>query len=596
MSANFFPNVPSAAATAAAAASLAFAIFLSGCAGFDRGGRESSTPADPFPAEALAASLSPSVVLLEDERFIVPPSGALTSSPGEVLSGSWSVKGSWSGAGDYHPYLYTDCSVLPLAPGATYRLSFDYRMLSLPDRGFETIFYSPTAGSLGQWLGGSVLQASDSPSGTVTLECTLGNYSDYQIRWNIVGTGSIAVDNIRIEEIKDDAGSLVAEADLEATVATIDVNRETISAKLENRRTVPVFYPWGRAFSGERSDTHSTPYGLLWTGEGISRDLESAVPEIGPTDRFLMNSDADTLYLISLEWHYWAQGWRTLSKDSKFYLDEIYEYHVGSEYAPTLMINFEHEEWPAVMARKAANYRKAGYDGIMLDWWHDGAGNNRRSPEAVQKARLAIIRAMRESAGDSFILLGNVNWSVDDPTSQYLSGVFLELWKEKPGKGYAVSIADESAEGWNPSIERMEEVLLYWDGALQWPKIVAFEPWKITEGDYIASRDSPENRKLAALFAAMGCVIPENGYVLYADNNGDWTGGDHQHAWYDCYRIDLGKPVSRMNRVAEGIAWREYEKGYIAYNRTESPIDVQIAGGRRLVLAPLEGIFVKETE
>lgn len=567
-------------------------VLLTGCTLFDLAG-EASSDTDGSSPEA-PSSLSPTVVFFEDERFVVPVSGRLTSRPGEVISGSYSLRGSWTGSGDYHPYLYTDCSKLPLTPGGRYRLRFDYRMLSLPDRGFETIFYSPTAGALDQWLPGSLLTATGDRSGTATLECQLGNFSDYQIRWNVVGTGSVSVDNIRLEKITNQGSSLVAEANIEATSAAIRVTRESIGAKLKNRHTVPVFYPWARAFGGERSDTPSTPYGLLWTGEGISRDLESAVPEIGPSDRFRMNTDPDTLYLMSLDWHYWAPGWRTLSKDSKFYLDEIYEFHVGSEYAETLMINFEHPDWPGLMGQKAANYRQAGYDGIMLDWWHDGAGNNRRSPEAVQKARLAILRAMREKAGDAFILLGNVNWNVDDPTSQYLSGVFLELWKSQTETGYAVTIADEGAHGGTPSIERMENVLLYWDGALQWPRIVAFEPWKITQGDFVASRDTPENRKLAALFAAMGCVIPENGYVLYADNNDDWSGGDHQHAWYDCYRIDLGKPVSGMNRVAEGVAWREYEKGYIAYNRTESSIDTPISGDRRLVLGPLEGIFVKE--
>lgn len=577
----------------AMAAAAVLTLALCGCAGFD--GNDAGATLQNADA---GFEVDERVIYLDDARFVTTAESVLTDAPAEVLSGSWSLKGEWTGAGDYHAFLYTDRTVLPLKAGATYRLTFDYRMLTLPDRGFETIFYSPTAGNLSQWLSGSLLTETDSPSGTAMLEATLLDYPDYQIRWNIVGNGAIAIDNIRVEELIGGAAATVAvsvaEVDLEATEAVTGVTRETIQAKLEHRATIPVFYPWGRGFGPESSDADSTPYGLLWTGEGIARDLESTRPELGTRDRVLMHADPDTLRLISLDWHYWSPAWRTLSRNSPFYLDEIYDFHVGSEYARTLMINFEHRDWPALMGKKAENYRKTGYDGVMLDWWHDGAGNG-RSPERVQKARLAILKAMREGGGESFILLGNVNWSMDDPTSKYLSGVFLELWKSKPGHSYALTYGDESDTDWNPSIERMEDVLRYWDGALQWPRIVAMEPWKVTAGDYVASRDSAENLAYAKLFAAMACVIPENGYFLYADNNDDWDGGDHQHSYYDFYRTDLGRPVSRMNEAKEGVAWREYEKGYIAYNRTAEAVDMPISGGRRLVLAPLEGIFVEES-
>lgn len=573
----------------AAAAVLVLALW--GCAGFDRDGSGLARQ-DGGPYE-----VDERILFLDDARFIATAESVLTDEPSEVLSGSWSLKGSWSGTGDYHAYLYTDRAVLPLKAGASYRLTFDYRVVTPPDRGFETIFYSPAAGDRGLWLPGSLIEAKDSPSGTVTLEATLLDYPDYQIRWNIVGTGAIAVDSIRVEELVGGGAASsavpVVQVDLEATEAATVVTRETIQAKIENRGTIPVFYPWGKGFGPESDDSATTPYALLWTGEGIARDLESTRPELATRDRYVMHADTNTLRLISLDWHYWSTAWRTLSPASPFYLDEIFQFHIGSEYAHTLMINFEHPEWPALMGKKAENYRKTGYDGIMLDWWHDGAGNG-RSAERVQKARLAILKAMREGGGEAFILLGNVNWSMDDPTAQYLSGVFLELWKTKPGQSYALTYEDENGEEWNPSIERMEDVLRYWDGALQWPRIVAMEPWKVTSGDYAASRDSAENLSYAKLFAAMACVIPENGYFLYADNNDDWDGGDHQHSYYDFYRTDLGRPVSRMNEVKEGVAWREYERGYVAYNRTADPVDHLVSGGRRLVLAPLEGVFVKD--
>jgi hypothetical protein len=139
----------------------------------------------------------------------------------------------------------------------------------------------------------------------------------------------------------------------------------------------------------------------------------------------------------------------------------------------------------------------------------------------------------------------------------------------------------------------MEDLLKYWNTNLQWPKIIAFEPWKITTGDYVVDRNTEENYKYAKLFAAMAIVIPDNGYILYADNNDDWDGGDHQHAYYDFYLTDLGKPTSGMVEVVEGVAYKQYEKGIIVYNRTISEVDVTLPSGKQFKIGPVEGLFLE---
>jgi hypothetical protein len=257
-----------------------------------------------------------------------------------------------------------------------------------------------------------------------------------------------------------------------------------------------------------------------------------------------------------------------------------------------MVINFEHPEWPGVMAEKAANFQEAGFDGMMLDWWHNYAGNG-RSTSDVEVARLAIARAIRERVGEDFILMGNVNDNSDDPTAPYLSGVFMELWKIHPELGYSLWERDEDWTQWNLSIERMEKLLVYWDTNLMPPRIIAFEPWKITTGDYIDDRYTQENYEYAKLFAAMAMVIPENGYFLYADNNDDWDGGDHQHAYYDFYHTDFGKPTSGMVSVAEGVAYKQFERGIIAYNRTNEEVEITLPNGLSFTIGPLEGVFLE---
>ena len=109
----------------------------------------------------------------------------------------------------------------------------------------------------------------------------------------------------------------------------------------------------------------------------------------------------------------------------------------------------------------------------------------------------------------------------------------------------------------------------------------------------VTVRTSEVNVKLAKLFTAMGLVIPDNGYVLYADNNPDWSGGDHQHHYYDFWKTDLGKPIDNMTEVKSGVAYKKFEKGVVAYNRTSSTETITLDNGSVITLESKEGIFVK---
>ncbi len=135
----------------------------------------------------------------------------------------------------------------------------------------------------------------------------------------------------------------------------------TISQKIGNRPTVPVFYPWSGPCRTDilwfDCDTTETPYSLVWTSQGWVTDLESFETDISKEQKERMEEDYNTLYLISDEWHYYYPRYRSLSKDSKFYLNEEFKYHQNSEYGHTLVINFEHTEWPGLLAKKALNYK-----------------------------------------------------------------------------------------------------------------------------------------------------------------------------------------------------------------------------------------------
>jgi len=150
--------------------------------------------------ENLGPALSPG--------FLFGPAGSFTSNPSEVISGSYSIKGAYSGSGSFTPYLSTDFHVIAFAPNHPYRVTFHYKILAAPDKGFEVLFYSPTGAAAGSFLPSTTITGASGATGTATLTNTLGSYTDYQAGWNVIGTGAISIDSIQITD--GESGAVVA--------------------------------------------------------------------------------------------------------------------------------------------------------------------------------------------------------------------------------------------------------------------------------------------------------------------------------------------------------------------------------------------------
>lgn len=164
--------------------------------------------------ETIAPILTPA--------FSLGPAGSLTSNTAEVIAGSESINGSYSGAASNTAFLQTNPAVLPLAPNHSYTLTFQYKILTPPGNYFSVQFYSQTAGSQGNFLPGTTVPGGAGATGTVTLTSALGNFTDYYALWIIASAGAISVDNIQITEITDTAtGKVIASENAEDTGPTL---------------------------------------------------------------------------------------------------------------------------------------------------------------------------------------------------------------------------------------------------------------------------------------------------------------------------------------------------------------------------------------
>jgi hypothetical protein len=139
--------------------------------------------------------------------FLINSTGSLVTANNEVISGKKSIKGSYAGKDTYTAYLQSDSTALHLNPNTTYQVTFNYKILTTPSAGFEVLFFSPTGASKGNFLNSTLINGVSGDTGSVTLTSSLANFTDYQARWNIVGTGAIAIDDIKIVNLA--TGTLV---------------------------------------------------------------------------------------------------------------------------------------------------------------------------------------------------------------------------------------------------------------------------------------------------------------------------------------------------------------------------------------------------
>ena len=149
------------------------------------------------------------VVAETDFENGIPPSfstgcgsgqATLTTDPALVVEGSTSLLCRPSGGPEiWQLFLCTNPTAIPLAPGATYTLSFRYRVVSAPPA--DGYFFAGARSDVD--LNGSARNAVilNPPAGTVGEvrgTMTLGNYPGYYLLWGLRSGGEIVIDSIEI--------------------------------------------------------------------------------------------------------------------------------------------------------------------------------------------------------------------------------------------------------------------------------------------------------------------------------------------------------------------------------------------------------------
>ena len=214
-----------------------------------------------------------------------------------------------------------------------------------------------------------------------------------------------------------------------------------------------------------------------------------------------------------------------------------------------------------LIVQQAIAVSKCGlYDGIMFDWWIEGAVLadfwNADPPifystaEEEREARISILQRIRANVTDDFLIVCNV--SRGKPLSApYINGGFLETRPDDPERGYT-----------RDDIIEIETNLIWREENLREPQL------NIVQGVGIPSEpyESPTNKRVMRLFTTMSLTLTD-GYVHFVNG----ILGQHVHFRYPFLDTDLGQPIgptAEQYQEVEGLYIREFTNGWAVYNRS----------------------------
>ena len=332
---------------------------------------------------------------------------------------------------------------------------------------------------------------------------------------------------------------------------------------LSKRKTINPFLAWNY-----RKVSNGSYYGMAWTSN------EERLPS---NSRLELETPTWNYYYVGQSWGFWKDH----AKQQTFVTNIDWDH--DAEYGVTKAMNIVDPEFQKAFAEESHVFSEKGLHGLLLDWWHIHHPTPWRGTR-LENAMIGMTDEIRRKVGDDFLILGNTNWRKNSNLVSPMNGVFLELYKEPYSRSDNFSFTE---------IAEMEELIKFHEKHLRYPKLIAFEPWRITDKSDPTNRTSEDNLRFARLYSAMATVIPEHGYILYADNNPDFDDGDHDHHYYDVYSVDLGKPVSKYTPITEGVAYKKFEDGYIAFNRLDNDVTVNF-GEFQSVIPSMDAVFLNE--
>ena len=240
------------------------------------------------------------------------------------------------------------------------------------------------------------------------------------------------------------------------------------------------------------------------------------------------------------------------------------------------LINFAHPTVQDIIVGQALAVARCGlYDGVMFDWWDDSRSTvgDLIPLDLSIRARINIVRRIRESTRPDFIIMGNVNHRIMPLTGPFMNSGFME----------SSVFQDHTGEILEARLTRVEDSLRWLEQNLGGePTINALQGGT----DPNESPDSPKNRRYMRATTTLS-LTHSDGYVVFCIEN-----HDHKY-WYDFWDADLGQPVGPKSQLYDedipGLYIREFTNGWAVYNHSGSEQQITLPELAVGVASRLEG-------
>ena len=310
---------------------------------------------------------------------------------------------------------------------------------------------------------------------------------------------------------------------------------------------------WGIGRFGLRFE--STPQGVQLDG-----DIDRAVAK----REALLSRNPNMLFLVPIrqrdahlgthypeDWPYWLR-------------DEEGNLIQGSSRKPYIyLIDTTDPGLQDLIVQQAIAVSKCGlYDGILFDWWIEGAvladfwnsdpPKYYRTSEEEREARISILKRIRANVPDDFLIVCNSGRRKMPFSAPYINGSFMENNLDDEDKGYT-----------RDDIIEIETNLIWLEENLREPQVNCLLGRGIPTDPY----ESPTNKRVMRLFTTMSLTVTD-GYIHFAIG----ISGQRVHFRFPFLDADLGQPIGPKAQPyqedIEGLYIREFTNGWAAYNRS----------------------------
>ena len=255
----------------------------------------------------------------------------------------------------------------------------------------------------------------------------------------------------------------------------------------------------------------------------------------------------------------------------------------------TYRMDWSNAEYQDLVVRRTVALKETGVvDGVFYD--------NLREEKAPW---LAVMKAVRDGAGDDFLILANAGYDIGsyDWLAPHMNGIMYESGWSHPARREW-----KPQETWDDRIRMMQRS----EELLREPRISFIERFEEVRdhagwpNDALKGKEierDPATRRWTMCYT----LIIGDFYYLFSDST------SHRHDWYPEYDVKIGLPAAPGERVNAHVWRRRYEKALVVMNLPDAPaaheVDLEVAArdsftgesGTRFVIPPGDGrILVSE--